>query len=82
MRLKQRRKVDLPQPEGPISAVTLLLADRHADVLQRLHLAVAEIQRTRLGLEALSRCAHARGRDPAVMCMFTAHVHVGHLLTI
>ncbi|EXI72887.1 MAG: hypothetical protein AW07_03023 [Candidatus Accumulibacter sp. SK-11] len=22
MRLKQRRKVDLPQPEGPISAVT------------------------------------------------------------
>ena len=23
MRLKQRRKVDLPQPEGPISAVTL-----------------------------------------------------------
>jgi hypothetical protein len=24
MRLKQRRKVDLPQPEGPISAVTFL----------------------------------------------------------
>ncbi|TLD47510.1 MAG: hypothetical protein FAZ92_00192 [Accumulibacter sp.] len=26
MRLKQRRKVDLPQPEGPMSAVTWFLS--------------------------------------------------------
>ena len=44
MRLSERRKVDLPQPDGPISAVTLLRLDRHADVLDGLEVAVVEVE--------------------------------------
>ena len=58
MRLKQRRKVDLPQPEGPISAVTLLLVHRHVDVLQRVEVAVVEAERfaSAFGGERPARC--------------------------
>ena len=42
IRLMQRRKVDLPQPDGPISAVTWLLADVEVDVEQRLLVAVED----------------------------------------
>ena len=34
MRLRQRRKVDLPQPDGPIRAVTSSLADVEIDIEQ------------------------------------------------
>ena len=44
MRLKVRSSVDLPQPEGPMKAVTLLLGDVEVDVLQRVELAVVEVQ--------------------------------------
>ena len=43
MRLMQRRKVDLPQPEGPMRAVTCVLADVEIDIEQRLLLAVEDV---------------------------------------
>ena len=42
MRLRQRRKVDLPQPDGPISAVTSFSVDVETDVVQRLLVAVED----------------------------------------
>ena len=36
--------MDLPQPDGPMNAVTLPLVERHADALQRAIVAVEEIQ--------------------------------------
>ena len=44
MRLKVRSRVDLPQPDGPMKAVTLLLGDVEVDVLQRLEAAVVEVE--------------------------------------
>ncbi len=44
MRFRVRSKVDLPQPDGPISAVTLLVATSSDDVVQSVVLAVIEIQ--------------------------------------
>ena len=43
MRFRFRRKVDLPQPEGPISAVTLLVGELERNVVQRLEFSVKEI---------------------------------------
>jgi hypothetical protein len=40
MRFRQRRKVDLPQPDGPISAVTCFSRTSEVDAEQRLLLAV------------------------------------------
>ena len=42
IRLIERRKVDLPQPDGPMSAVTARGAIVEVDVVQRLLLAVPE----------------------------------------
>jgi hypothetical protein len=39
MRLKMRSKVDLPQPDGPMNAVTRF-SERQVDVLQRVVFAV------------------------------------------
>ena len=36
--------MDLPQPDGPMKAVTLLGVERQRDVLQRLVVAVVEIE--------------------------------------
>ena len=44
MRLKKRSSVDLPQPDGPMKAVTRCGAEREIDVLQRVVLAVIEIE--------------------------------------
>ena len=51
IRLRQRRKVDLPQPDGPMKAVTLVVVDVDRDVLQRLLVAVedADVARAHLG---------------------------------
>ena len=43
IRLMQRRKVDLPQPEGPIRAVTCACRDVEVDVVQRLLGAVIDV---------------------------------------
>jgi hypothetical protein len=51
MRLKQRRKVDLPQPEGPISAVTWFFSTGKVDALQGLEIAIVEVERIDLRLE-------------------------------
>ena len=40
MRLMQRSSVLLPQPDGPMSAVILLLGDLERDVVQRAEVAV------------------------------------------
>ena len=42
MRLTERSRVDLPQPDGPIRAVTLPLGTDQVDVVQRLRVAVPE----------------------------------------
>ena len=44
MRLSTRSSVDLPQPDGPMKAVTLFAIERHADVFQRAMVAVEEIE--------------------------------------
>ena len=44
MRLSTRSSVDLPQPDGPMKAVTLLAIERQADVLQRARVAVIEVE--------------------------------------
>jgi hypothetical protein len=44
MRLKVRSSVLLPQPDGPMKAVTLLLGDVEVDVLQRVEAAVVEVE--------------------------------------
>ena len=44
MRFRQRTKVDLPQPEGPMMAVAWLAPHVHVDVVQRLGLAEPGIQ--------------------------------------
>ena len=58
MRLKVRSSVDLPQPDGPMNAVTLLLGDVEVDVLQRVEPAVVEIEVAHRDLGA-SRSARA-----------------------
>ena len=75
MRLNTRSRVLLPQPEGPMKAVTFSLRDLQVDLLQRLELAVVEIEvahdilgfspaatRTRvsMGLSSVSCCGRAR----------------------
>ncbi len=44
MRLMHRRNVDLPQPDGPISAVIFALLDVHAHALERDPRPVAHAQ--------------------------------------
>ena len=44
MRLRQRKKVDFPQPDGPINAVIALAAMLQIQVLERLKLAVIETE--------------------------------------
>ncbi len=44
MRLRTRSSVDLPQPDGPMKAVTCALVERHVDALERAVIAVEEIQ--------------------------------------
>ena len=51
MRLKQRRKVDLPQPDGPISAVTLCSWTGMVTFFSAWNVAVVEGQVAALGLE-------------------------------
>jgi hypothetical protein len=60
MRLKQRRNVDLPQPDGPMNAVTRLV-DVHRDVVENVVLPVAEIQLARLD-GGRRRCSGGRRR--------------------
>ena len=40
MRLKQRRSVDLPQPDGPMNAVILVLRDVQVDIADGAEVAV------------------------------------------
>jgi hypothetical protein len=42
IRLKQRSSVDLPHPDGPISAVIFVLVQRHVDPVQRMNRSVVE----------------------------------------
>ena len=44
MRFRLRKKVDLPQPDGPISAVTAIRRNVQTDVVERLLRAVEKIQ--------------------------------------
>ena len=44
MRLMARSRVDLPQPDGPMIAVTRFGGNAHVDVLERVALAVVEIE--------------------------------------
>ena len=69
IRFSERRKVDLPQPDGPISAVTCCSTMSIADRTERLLLAVEDGQvaddqlRLRVGLGyAVGVGAHARTR--------------------
>ena len=55
MRLNTRSSVDLPQPEGPMKAVMLPVDQREVDVLQRLGLAVVEVQVPHLELHRVRR---------------------------
>ncbi len=57
MRLRQRRKVDLPQPEGPISAMTWLRRDVEAHVVDRLLLAVEDVDVARRILGASTKAS-------------------------
>jgi hypothetical protein len=43
MRFRQRRSVDLPQPEGPMKAVTIFSPDVHGDVVQDVVVPVAQV---------------------------------------
>ena len=54
MRLIVRSSVDLPQPDGPMNAVTRALGDVEVHVLQRVELAVVEVE--------LARSRHLRRR--------------------
>ena len=47
MRLMQRTSVDLPQPDGPIIAVTSLGANVEVDALDRVAVAVVGVQAAR-----------------------------------
>ena len=44
MRLRTRSSVDLPQPDGPMKAVTWFVVERQVDVLERTVVAVEEIE--------------------------------------
>ena len=44
MRLRQRTNVDLPQPEGPISAVAWFARNVQAHIVKRVHLPIPGIQ--------------------------------------
>ena len=63
MRLSVRSSVDLPQPDGPMNAVTRRSRDVEVDVLQRVELAVVEVELADRHL----RAAPARSAD-AVTC--------------
>ena len=72
MRLRQRRKVDLPQPDGPISAVTWFCADVEIDVEQRLLLAVEDADLVAAHLDHfVGRRAHVASSP-----LFRGHVSV------
>ena len=53
MRLTQRSKVDLPQPDGPMSAVTRALGDVHPDIEQCLLVGIPQIKLIDVEHEAL-----------------------------
>ena len=44
MRFRQRRNVDLPQPEGPMSAVMFAVGHADRNIGQRLVIAVEEVE--------------------------------------
>ncbi|MGC6745907.1 hypothetical protein ACP0HM_23210 [Escherichia coli] len=46
--MKVRSSVDLPQPDGPINAVTPVFSDIRVDVFQGMEFAVVEVQITNL----------------------------------
>ncbi len=66
MRFRVRRKVDLPQPEGPISAVIRLARDFQRDIVQGLEGAVEEIdvRGPQLGAWRLERLGS--GESPSI----------------
>jgi hypothetical protein len=59
MRLKQRRNVLLPQPEGPINALTWFSGTSSVMLRRAWFRAVPEVELARGGLE--------RGRAPGVL---------------
>ena len=61
MRLKMRSSVDLPQPDGPMKAVTRLVPSDEVDVLQRMVLAVIEVEVARGDLRGGIGTRHLRG---------------------
>jgi hypothetical protein len=61
MRLNTRSSVDLPQPEGPISAVTRFSGNLQIDALQRMELVVVEVQAASGELDRRRRDAGALG---------------------
>lgn len=44
MRLKQRSNVDFPQPEGPMNEVICLVADLDIHVLERMVVAIEQVE--------------------------------------
>ena len=50
MRLMVRSSVDLPQPDGPMIAVTALAGTGKVDALERVRLAVEEVEAAHLDL--------------------------------
>ena len=58
MRFNARRKVDLPQPEGPIKAVTRLARMSRFDVVQSVLGTVMQIEVPRRQLESVFVFSH------------------------
>ena len=72
MRLKQRSSVDLPQPDGPMMAVTRFAAESHVDVLERLALPIEEAQALHLGFRSAARRRLIFGRTPTATTSIVA----------
>ena len=75
-----RSSVDLPQPEGPMKAVTVLSRSSQVDALQRLE-AVGVVEADVLDLDldrllrGLGRAAARRGADRGGVRRRVLHVH-------
>src|SRR2546429_5350745 len=66
MRFRQRRKVLLPQPDGPITAVTVCAGNRMDTSFTTAHRPYRAVSRTALSWSRASAgCAMARSHDPA-----------------
>jgi hypothetical protein len=59
--VEARSSVDLPQPDGPMKAVTLVV-ERQVDVLQRAMLAVEEVEIAMVILGGASALIAGRGQ--------------------